>query len=49
VITVFTPAPPASVTVDKDITTRTVTFTNVGSYTFKAQDHSGNTGTVTVN
>ena len=46
--TVFTPSPPSSVKVDKDITSKTVTFTVPGTYTFKAKDYHGNTGTIIV-
>jgi hypothetical protein len=48
VVTVFTPSPPASVTMDKDITTKTVKFSTPGTWTFKVKDHSGNTATVVV-
>lgn len=38
----------SSFTLDKDITSRTITFTTTGTWTFKVKDKSGNTGTVTV-
>lgn len=49
VITVFTPNPPAQVTVDSSTRSRTVQFSTAGSWTFTAKDHPGsNTGTITV-
>jgi hypothetical protein len=46
--TQFTPAGISSVTIDKDITTRTVTISSAGTWTFKAADHNGNQGTLIV-
>jgi cysteine-rich repeat protein len=48
VVTRFTPSTVSSVTLDSEFTNRTRTFTAVGTWTFKAADHNGNTGTVTV-
>ncbi len=39
----------SSVTVDAEYTSRTRQFTKEGTWRFRAADHSGNTGTVTVN
>lgn len=39
----------ASVTVDSEFTTRTVVYTAAGTWKFRADDHNGNTGTLTVN
>jgi cytochrome b involved in lipid metabolism len=46
--TSFTPSPPSTITLDKERTSKTVTFTSAGVYTFKAQDRNGNTVTVVV-
>jgi plastocyanin len=46
--TTFSPGGISSVTVDSDITQRSRTFNTAGTWTFKADDHSGNTGTVVV-
>jgi hypothetical protein len=39
----------SSVTLDSEFTTRTKTFSTAGKWSFKADDHSGNTGILTVN
>ncbi len=48
VVTRFTPSTVSSVTIDSEFQSRTRTFTTAGTWTFKATDHNGNTGTVTV-
>ena len=50
----FTPISPttatlSSLTLDSEFTSRTRTFTTKGTWRFKADDHSGNTGTLIVN
>lgn len=39
----------SSVTLDEEYTTRTKIFSSAGKWSFRADDHSGNTGTLTVN
>lgn len=38
----------ASVTLDHDVKSRTITFSTTGTWTFRADDHNSNTGTITV-
>jgi cytochrome b involved in lipid metabolism len=44
----FSPTGISSVKIDKDITQKTRVFPSTGTWTFKAVDKSGNTGTITV-
>lgn len=48
VVTRFTPSTISSLTLDAEFTTRTKVFSSAGTWTFKAENHNGNTGTVTV-
>lgn len=48
VITDFTPSTISSVTLDAEFTTRTRVFSTPGTWSFKAKDHNGNTGTLIV-
>jgi plastocyanin len=36
------------ITLDHETTSRTITLNNTGTWTFRADDHNGNTGTITV-
>ena len=48
VVTRFTPSTVSSVMIDSEFTSKTRVFPSSGTWTFKAEDHNGNTGTVTV-
>lgn len=48
VVTRFTPSTISSLTLDSEFTNRTKVFSSPGTWTFKADNHNGNTGTVTV-
>jgi hypothetical protein len=48
VITAFSPAGVSSLTLDAEFTQRTKTFAAPGTWTFRATDHNGNSGTIVV-
>lgn len=48
IITLFSPGTIGSIKLDHDVTASARTFPSVGTWTFKALDQSGNTGTITV-